>query len=257
MKLTKKQLIYLIESVLKEDKTDPGDGSSKKELEGEKTEMGDTFMTNQMMPHGGKQPMSHEKRIQAITDFRKGSDRGQFPPMTFGPGIDDEGNLESGAFTTVHDYHEPDPYDQAAVRRYKKQHYLGPTDVSVDDPEVTRIGLEDDENTEESPFGTQYSMDATKTQYRFDDKTADDDGFTAHSGDDIYLGPEDEEGYIPPEDYSEDDTQYDVDQEENVGFFANLKNKIINMLKEEKNITRSMIRKAIIAEIKRVSYNNF
>ena len=213
MKITRRELNRLIESYLNEEGTDPGDGSVKKDIEGEKTEMGDTFMANQMKRHGGKQPMSPEKRAQAITDFRKGSDRGGFPPLTFGPGVDDEGNLKDGEFTTVHDYHDPDPYDQAAVRRYKKQHYLGPTDVSVDDPEVTRIGLEDDEDTEESPFGTQYSMDTTQTQYRFDDKTAEDDGFTAHSGDDFHLGPENEEGYEESEDYTEDDTLYDVDDD--------------------------------------------
>lgn len=213
MKITKRELNKLIENYLSEDKTDPGDGSAKEELEGEKTDIGDTFMANQMMRHGGKKHISPEKRAQAITDFRKGSDRGQFPPLTFGPGLDDEGNLEDGEFITVHDYHEPDPYDQAAVRKYRKEHYLGPTDISVDDPEVTRIGLEDDEDTEESPLGTQYSMDKTQTQYRFDDKTPVDDGFTAHSGDDIYLGPEDEEGYEESEEYTEDDTLYDLDDD--------------------------------------------
>ena len=228
MKIKRSDLNRLIENFINEEGTDAGEGFKKKDLEGEKTELGNTFFANQNQRYGGKQQTSPEKNAQAITDFRKGSDRGQFPPLTFGPGLDDEGNLMPGKFTTVHDYHEPDPYDQGAVRRYKKQHYLGPDEKGVDDPEITRIGLEDDEDTEESPYGTQYSMDPTQTQYRFDDKTAKDDGYTAHSDDDFYLGPEDEEGhtlhsdrdfdldledeegYEPSEEYTEEDTLYGV-----------------------------------------------
>lgn len=216
MKITRRELNRLIENFLNEEGTDPKGESVDDVLsdELEQTEVGDSFMANQMMRRGGKQPMSPEKRAQAITDFRKGSDRGQFPPLTFGPGVDDEGNLKDGEFTTVYDYHEPDPYDRGAVRRYKKQHYLGPNEKAVDDPEITRIGLEDDEDTEESPFGTQYSLDATDPQFRMDDKTAVDDGFTAHSGDDIYLEDEYDEDYEESEEYTEEDTLYDVEDEE-------------------------------------------
>jgi hypothetical protein len=187
MKIKRKDLNRLIERFLNEEGTDPKGETVDDVLsdELEQTEVGDTFMANQMMRHGGKQPMSPEKRAQAITDFRKGSDRGQFPPLTFGPGVDDEGNLEDGEFTTVHDYHEPDPYDHAAVRRYKKDHYIGPNEKSVDDPEITRVGLEDinfddDEDTEESFMG-------------------DYDEETDYSDEDFSQGPEvityeDEEG---------------------------------------------------------------
>ena len=155
MKIKRKDLNRLIERFLNEEGTDPKGKTVDDVLsdELEQTEVGDTFMANQMRQHGGRQPMSPEKRAQAITDFRKGSDRGQFPPLTFGPGVDEEGNLKGDKFTTVHDYHDPDPYDQAAVRRYKKQHYLGPHEKSVDDPEITMQGLGDfefdDEDTEE------------------------------------------------------------------------------------------------------------
>jgi hypothetical protein len=205
MKITRKKLNMLIESYLKESD--------------EKTVPGDKFAD--MLD---KQQKKQEKNIQAVTDFRKGSDRGQFPPLTFGPGVDDEGNLKDGKFTTVHDYHEPDPYDHGAVRRYKKQHYLGPDDKSVDDPEITRIGLEDDEDTEESPFGTQYSLDATDPQFRMDDRTLEDDGFTAHSGDDFYLEDEYDEDYEESEDYTEEDTLYDVDDDsEDEGLIAKIR----------------------------------
>ena len=213
MKIKRKDLKKLIENFLNEEGTDPGDGSKKEELEGDQTEIGDTFFANQNMRHGGKQPTSQEKKTQAITDFRKGSDRGQFPPMTFGPGVDDDGNLKDGEFTTVHDYHEPDPYDVGAVRQYKKQdYYLGPNEKSVDDPEVT-VWDDEDEKTEESPLGTQYSLDDTKPLYRWDDRTITDPGFTAHSDDDFYLEPEDEEGYEASEEYEEPDTEYGLEDE--------------------------------------------
>ena len=161
MKILKRNLDRLIKNFLNEEGTDPKgrtvDNALSDELE--QTEIGDTFFANQNQRYGGKQQISPEKSAQAITDFRKGSDRGQFPPLTFGPGIDDEGNLESGKFTTFHDYHEPSSYDQGAVERYQKEpYYLGPNEKSVDDPEITRVGLEDinfddDEDTEESFMG--------------------------------------------------------------------------------------------------------
>ena len=227
MKITRRDLSILIESYLNEEGTDSKgetvDDALSNELE--QTQVGDSFMSNQMMRHGEKKPMGAEKHAQAITDFRKGSDRGQFPPLTFGPGVDDEGNLMPGKFTTVHDYHEPDPYDQGAVRRYKKQHYLGPDEKSVDDPEITRIGLEDDEDTEESPYGTQYNLDNTDPQFRMQDKTAVDDGFTAHSGDDFYLEDKDDEDYEESEEYTEEDTLYDIDDDsEEEGLIAKIRN---------------------------------
>lgn len=193
MKIKKSELSRIIENYLKEENTDGG----KKAVPGEKTETGKSFKLAQIKQHGGRIPRDPEENIHAITDFRKGSDRGQFPPITFGPGVDDEGNLKTGKFSKVHDYREPDPYDHAAVRRYKRDHYIGPDEKSVDDPEHTIISF-DDEKTEESPLGTQYSKEETEELYRYDDKTIEDDGYTAHDDDDFYLGPEDEEGYEAP-----------------------------------------------------------
>ena len=232
MKIKRNNLKRLIENFINEEGTEPkGKRPVLPSEELEQTETGDTFVAAQTKKHGSKKDKRRLSRgpdadIQAVTDFRKGSNRGQFPPLTFGPGVDDEGNLKDGKFTTVYDYYDPDPSDQAAVRRYKKQHYLGPTDKSVDDPEITRIGFDEDEDTEESPYGTQYSMDSTQTQYRFDDKTAEDDGYTAHSDDDIYLGPEDEEGYEASEEYSEEDTLYDVKDKDSkdTGIISKIKN---------------------------------
>ena len=156
MKITRKKLNMLIESYLKESD--------------EKTVPDDKFVD--MLD---KQQKKQEKNIQAVTDFRKGSDRGQFPPLTFGPGVDDEGNLEDGKFTTVHDYHEPDPYDHGAVRRYKKQHYLGPDDKSVDDPEITRMEFDmKDQLVRQTIMSTQEDVQEIKSSIiRLEEKIDD------------------------------------------------------------------------------------
>ena len=106
--------------------------------------------------------------------------------------------LCAGEFSKVHDYREPDPYDHAAVRRYKKNHYIGPNEKAAGDPEHTIISF-DNEKTEESPRGTQYSLEDTDSLHRFGDKTIEDPGYTASSDDDFYLKPEYEEGYVKPE----------------------------------------------------------
>lgn len=194
MKIKKRDLSRLIENFLKEENTDGGSGH----IPGEKTAVSNSFKLAQIKQHGGKLPRNPEDNIQAVTDFRKGSDRGQFPPITFGPAVDDEGNLKPGEFSKVHDYREPDPYDHAAVRRYKKNHYIGPNEKAAGDPEHTIISF-DNEKTEESPRGTQYSLEDTDSLYRFGDKTIEDPGYTASADDDFYLKPEYEEGYVKPE----------------------------------------------------------
>ena len=176
MKIKRKDLNRIIESFLKEENTDPGDGSSEKE-DSEKTDIGDTFYDAQSMRYGGgAPPRNKDADIQAVTDARKGSDRGGFPPLTFGPGIDNEGNLMPGDFTTIRDYREPDDDDIAAVRRREKNPYnLGKDEKSVYDLEHTIYSPEEedeDEDTEESPFGTQYSLENT---FEVPDYNQDDD----------------------------------------------------------------------------------
>jgi hypothetical protein len=223
MKIKKRDLSRLIENYLKEENTDGG----KRSIPGDKTEIGNAFKLAQIKKHGGHLPRDTDADILAVTDFRKGSDRGQFPPITFGPGIDDEGNLKTGEFSKVHDYREPDSYDYAAVQRYKKDHYIGPNEKSVGDPEHTILSF-DDEKTEESPLGTQYSLDNTDELYRFDDKTIDDPGHTAHSGDDFYLKPEYEEDYEQPgfDDKTPARTYGLADEEKDENFLSRLRKKI-------------------------------
>ena len=190
MKITKKELNRLIESFLLEtEKTDPkgkvdlGKSSDYDDsFYEDRTEIGDTFYNAQSMRYGGGAPPRRpDADIQAVTDARKGSDRGQFPPITFGPGVDDEGNLEDGEFTTVRDFHEPDDDDIAAVRRRQQNPYnLGPDEKSVYDLEHTVHSPDldfddDDEDTEESPLGTQYSLEDTLKIPDYSDKEFDDD----------------------------------------------------------------------------------
>ena len=191
MKITKRELNRLIENFLLEaEKTDP---KGKVDLEKssdyddsfyeDQTEIGDTFYNAQSMRYGGgSPPRRSDADIQAVTDARKGSDRGQFPPITFGPGVDDEGKLKSGKFTTVRDYREPDDDDIAAVRRRQEDPYnLGPNEKSVYDMEHTVHSPEldfdddDDEDTEESPLGTQYSLEDTLEIPDYSDREFDDD----------------------------------------------------------------------------------
>jgi len=208
MRIKRNDLKRLIENFINEEGTEPkGEIPELTPKESEQTEIGDTFSAAQTKMHGSKKDKRRLSRapdadIQAVTDFRKGSDRSQFPPITFGPGVDKAGNLEQGKFTTVHDYRDPDPYDHSAVRRYKKNHFIGPGEKAAGDPEHTMISF-DDEKTEESPYGTQYSLGDTDELYRYGDKTIEDPGYTADGDDDFYLAPEYEEGYKKP-DYDDD-----------------------------------------------------
>lgn len=227
MKITRRQFKRIIKSALLEsEKTNPRLGKIEDDIESEKeienTDIGDSFFDAQTMRYGGGiPPRKSDADVHAVTDARKGSDRGQFPPMTFGPGVDDEGNLKQGEFTTIRDFRDPDDDDIAAVRRREKNPYnLGDREKSVYDLEHTVYS--EDEKTEEAPYGTAASHEETDRLYRFDDNTVSDPGYTAHSGDDFYLGPEDEEGYEEPSDYpDEPDTEYGI---EDKGIISRIKN---------------------------------
>lgn len=66
MRIKRSDLSMLIENFINEEGTDAGEGFKKKDLEGEKTELGDTFFANQNQRHGGKQQTSPEKNAQAM-----------------------------------------------------------------------------------------------------------------------------------------------------------------------------------------------
>ena len=143
---------------------------------------------------------------------------------SFGPGVDDEGNLEDGEFTTVRDFHEPDDDDIAAVRRRQQNPYnLGPKEKSVHDLEHTIYGEE--EKTEEAPYGTAESHEETDELYRYGDKTLTDPGdteYSAHEDDDFELTPEMMDDYEEPSEYpDEPDTDYGIEEP---GMISQLRN---------------------------------
>lgn len=252
MQITRRQLRFLIESVLNEEGTDAKGFDPKKAKlpDMEKTDIGDTFMKQQLGQFGtDDNKRSPGADIQAITDFRKGSDRSRFPALTFGPGTDEEGKLKSGKFTTIEDLYEPDDADIAAVERYKTQGgYIGDNEKSVDDPEVT-LSQWDDEDTEETEV-LDWGEEKTKQQYSPWEKTIEDSA-TALGDNDFDLEDEDEDDWVPEAEFDKPPTDYGLPKEKEKGFFANLKDRLFNMLKEEKNISRKQLRKIILAEIRR------
>ena len=193
MRIKRNDLKRLIENFINEEGTEPkGKRLELPSEELEQTAIGDTFAAAQTKKHGSKKDKRRLSRrpnadIQAVTDFRKGSDRGQFPPITFGPRVDDEGNLEQGKFTTVHDYHDPDPYDHSAVRRYKKDHFIGHEEKAVGDPELTMKifdEYDEDEDTEEA-------IDSEYEDYS-EDESFEDDSYEVEGA--SVITQEDEDG---------------------------------------------------------------
>lgn len=114
--------------------------------------------------------------------------------------------------------HIPSDKELQHVRNYQMHKEIDPQGIEfgVDDDEKTIPKFEEDEDTEESPLGTQYSMDNTHPQFKFNDKTQTDPGHTIHSSDDYVLTPEDEEDYEASEEYTENDTEYGIEEEESI-----------------------------------------
>ena len=194
MKITKRELNRLIENFLLEAGTGGMKGSSDSSKFNKDPDADDFELTDDMLD---PDQSAHEEYVKAVDAYRHPNKPvGNFPHLFKNktPHIPSDEELEH-------------------VRRYQAQE-IGGAMPSVDDREVTIANFGEDEVTEESPFGTQYSLDDTDTLYRWDDKTPTDPGFTAHSDDDFYLGPEDEEGYIEPEEYTENDTEYGIEEEE-------------------------------------------
>jgi hypothetical protein len=122
MKISKYQLRLIIENVLSElDNTDPKQGVS--------ADLGKTDPDIDMHVKKATGSRTKEDDIQAITDYRKGSDRSRFPAMGFG-------DME-GLNTVSQDLHEPDLADMSAVDKYRFEKNIGDREKSAFDDEHT------------------------------------------------------------------------------------------------------------------------
>ena len=193
MKIKRKDLQRLIENFLYEAGTGPmkggpGLGKNNKDPDADDFELTDDMLDSDQT--------AHEEYVKAVDAYRHPNKPvGNFPHLF-----------------KKKTSHDPSDEELEHVRRYQEQE-IGGNMPSVDDHEATVANFGEDEITEESPFGTQYSLDDTDTLYRWNDKTPTDPGFTAHSDDDFYLEPEDEEGYEASEEYEEPDTEYGLEDE--------------------------------------------
>jgi hypothetical protein len=186
MKLTKSALNRIIKKILNEgDLTNPRGGKAI-DRDMEKT-VPDIESGNYLkQQHDVESPEKEaEKRAIAIARYRKPDQ-----PATHIPNL----------FRTKEPY-EPSEQELRYVRDYQEKE-LGGVMPSVDNEEITRSGFEEDEDTEESPYGTQYSLEDTDELYRYDDVTIKDPGTTQVSGID-YYDDEESESYEddPPRTY--------------------------------------------------------
>jgi len=202
MKIKKRDLQKLIENYLYEAGTGDMKGTPDPSRFNSDPDADDFELTDDMLDDD----QSAYEEYVAATDAYEYPEKpiGNMPHFNFGD--------EEGVNYSTKEKHIPSHEDIGHVQRRQAKQIGGPM-PSVEDIEKTIPNFGEDEVTKESPFGTQYSLDDTDTLYRYNDKTVEDDGFTAHSDDDIHLGPEDEEGYDASEDYAEDDTLYDVEDE--------------------------------------------
>ena len=181
MKITKRNLQILIEKYINEDDTGDVKGTSDSSMFNSDPDADDFELTDDMLDPD----QSNYEDYVAATDAYEHPEKpvGNMPHFSFGD--------EEGVNYSTKGKHIPTPQEIGHVRRRQAKQIGGPM-PSVEDIEKTIPNFGEDEVTEESPFGTQYSLDDTDTLYRYDDKTLTDPGHTAHSGDDIYLDSEDE-----------------------------------------------------------------
>ena len=213
MKLTKRQLKKLIEGVLSEEDTDPGDGQT---ADADKTDpdVGPNvgkggYLAQQF---GMKTAEQEDAEYGTAVDAYRNPDKpiGNMPHFSFGN--------EKGVTSDTKMSNIPSDEELAHVRDYQKRE-LGGAFPSVDDDEITLPLSFDDEDTEEAPYGTQASKEETEELYRFDDKTVKDPGTTQVSGIDYYDDDEDS-------DFDDDDDAprtYGLEDESEEGMMSKLK----------------------------------
>ena len=223
MRLTKRQLKKLIETVIQEaDKTDPGIGQ---EVDQDKTDPGDSYVDQQMTMRGiepQKKPDDAYDRAKAQDDIDYGDTRNR--KLFFGPRPEGRSEpITDDDLTMVDlDFNPAGPTKNQA--RLGQEYYSQLKDMdqyfdSVDSDRTQSYGSYDpdkdteDEDTEESTMpASQYGEQGkTVPSLAFDDDdTEEDPGDTIHSinpDDDFDLSLSD----IEPEDFGtfeDDDSEY-------------------------------------------------
>ncbi len=161
MKITRRELNKLIENYIKEGGTGDLKGASSAANYNKDPDADDFELTDDMLD---PDQSAHEEYVRAVDAYRHPNKPvGNFPHLFRDktPHIPSDDELEH-------------------VRRYQSQE-LGGIMPSIDNREITIHSPEIDEDTEESPFGTQYSLEDTEVDDLDDsseeDEDTDDDGF--------------------------------------------------------------------------------
>ena len=161
MKITRKNLQRLIETFLKEDGTGDVKGSSDPSRFNSDPNSDDFELTDDMLDDDQSGYEEYSAAVDAYRNPKKPI--GNMPHFSFGN--------EQGVTSTTKGGHIPTDSELEHVRRYQAQE-LGGAMPSVDNREITVTSFEEDEDTEESPFGTQRSLRMSMepdSDYDFDD----------------------------------------------------------------------------------------
>ena len=172
MKITRKDLQILIENFLNEDDTGNIKGSSDSSRFNSDPDADDFELTDDMLD---PDQSAHEEYVTAVDAYRNPSKPiGNMPNFAFGN--------EKGVTSRTQGTHIPSSDELDHVRRYQSQEIGGPM-PSVDDQEITIPNFDkfdsfQDEDTEESPLGTQYSLEDTEyedTDFSYDDSSEEEE----------------------------------------------------------------------------------
>ena len=171
MKIKKRDLQKLIENYLYEAGTGDMKGTSDPSRFNSDPDADDFELTDDMLD---PDQSAHEEYVAAVDAYRNPKKPvGNMPHFAFG---DDQ-----GVSTRTQGTHIPSADELSLVKRYQSQE-IGGSMPSVENQEITVSGLTDDdfdEDTEESPLGTQRSLRAAldiddDSSEDFDDSAFDD-----------------------------------------------------------------------------------
>jgi hypothetical protein len=204
MKISRKELNKLIENYLNEDDTGDLKGGSSSNMYNNDPDIDDFELTDDMLD---SDQSAHEEYVSAVDAYRNPSKPiGNMPNFAFGD--------QKGVSSRTQGTHIPSATELDHVRRYQSQE-IGGSMPSVSNTEMTVPRMLDDdfdEDTEESPFGTQYSLDDTDEILDLSDEDSDFD-FDRDESQDV-ITYEDEDGNertflggkeITPGSYDEDE----------------------------------------------------
>ena len=147
MKIKRKDLQRLIENFLYEAGTGDLKGSSDPSRFNSDPDTDDFELTDDMLDSDQSEYEEYSAAVDAYRNPKKPI--GNMPHFSFGN--------EQGVTSTTKGSHIPTDNELEHVRRYQAQE-LGGAMPSVDNREITVTSFEEDEDTEESPFGTQRSL---------------------------------------------------------------------------------------------------